>query len=66
MNPHYNFILHFSEFRKPAIAWAYIHRDSLSDYWNGTIPSNRIIPIFGSSPNECITNAVLKKYHNPI
>lgn len=63
MNPHYNFLLHFSEFRKPEEAWAYVHRESLTDYWNGTIPSNNYSIILGASPEECITTAVLRKYH---
>jgi hypothetical protein len=66
MNPHYNFLLHFSEFRKPDIAWAYIHRESLTDYWNGTTPDNGIFPIYGPSPEECMQIAIEKNYHKPI
>jgi len=63
MNPHYNFLFHFSEFRKPEEAWAYIHRESLTDYWNGTEPHNSILPIYGASPDECINVAISRDYH---
>ena len=64
MNPHYNFLFHFSELRQPEEAWAYIHRESFNDYWNGTLPANNILPIFASTQEECIKTAIERKYHS--
>lgn len=38
MNKAYNYIFHFSEYRQPEHAWACIHREDASYYWNGQGP----------------------------
>ncbi len=38
MNNTYNYIFHYSEYRPREYAWACIHRDDASYYWNGLGP----------------------------
>ena len=60
MNSTYNYIFHYSEYRPPEQAWACIHRDDESYYWNGPGPLkghprkelHEVRISYGSSPAE--------------
>lgn len=59
MKPDYNYIFHYSALRGE---WAYVHRDDLSDYWNGKLTAKSRVT-YGASPTDCLKKAVEKDLH---